>query len=168
MFKVKKQTLLLIAGIVWLFAGLNVARLGILSYGLISPSWLTYLLSVLVFAAFGGMFVAMSSKHTARILAYEGMRPFWNFFDTKSYLIMAFMMSAGIGLRAANVLPQVFVAFFYTGLGCALMGAGVVFVKNYLEYGKSRANGANGGNGAGNGMGNGAGNGMGGANGVVA
>lgn len=163
MFKVKKQNLLLIAGIVWLFAGLNVARLGVLSYGLISPSWLTYLLSVLVFSAFGGMFVAMSSKHTARILAYEGMRPFWNFFDTKSYLIMAFMMSAGIGLRAANVLPQVFVAFFYTGLGCALMGAGVVFVKNYLEYGKSCANGANGANG-----GNGAGNGMGGANGVVA
>ena len=160
MFKVKKQTLLLIAGIVWLFAGLNVARLGVLSYGLISPSWLTYLLSVLVFAAFGGMFVAMSSKHTARILAYESTRPFWNFFDTKSYLIMAFMMSAGIGLRAANVLPQVFVAFFYTGLGCALMGAGVVFVKNYLRYGKSRADCANGGNGAGNGMG--------GANGVVA
>ena len=163
MFKVKKQNLLLIAGIVWLFAGLNVARLGVLSYGLISPSWLTYLLSVLVFAAFGGMFVAMSSKHTARILAYEDMRPFWNFFDTKSYLIMAFMMSAGIGLRAANVLPQVFVAFFYTGLGCALMGAGVVFVKNYLEYGKNRADNANGANG-----GNGAGNGMGGANGVVA
>lgn len=160
MFKVKKQTLLLIAGIVWLFAGLNVARLGMLSYGLISPSWLTYLLSVLVFAAFGGMFVTMSSKHTARILAYEDMRPFWNFFDTKSYLIMAFMMSAGIGVRAANLVPQVFVAFFYTGLGCALMGAGVVFVKNYLEYGKNRADGANGGNGAGNGMG--------GANGVVA
>ncbi len=163
MFKVKKQTLLLIAGIVWLFAGLNVARLGVLSYGLISPSWLTYLLSLLVFAAFGGMFVAMSSKHTARILAYESTRPFWNFFDTKSYLIMAFMMSAGIGLRAANVLPQVFVAFFYTGLGCALMGAGVVFVKNYLRYGKSRASGGNGACG-----GNGAGNGMGGANGVVA
>ena len=142
MFKVKKQTLLLIAGIVWLFAGLNVARLGVLSYGLISPSWLTYLLSVLVFAAFGGMFVAMSSKHTARILAYEDMRPFWNFFDTKSYLIMAFMMSAGIGLRAANLVPQVFVAFFYTGLGCALMGAGVVFVKNYLECGKNRADSA--------------------------
>ena len=43
------------------------------------------------------------------------------------------------------------------------MGAGVVFVKNYLEYGKSCADGANGANG-----GNGAGNGMGGANGVVA
>ena len=30
--KVKKRTLLLIAGIVWLIAGFNVARLGILSF----------------------------------------------------------------------------------------------------------------------------------------
>ena len=31
-FCVKKRTLLLIAGIVWLIAGFNVARLGVLSY----------------------------------------------------------------------------------------------------------------------------------------
>ena len=34
-FHVKKRTLLLIAGIVWLIAGFNVARLGILSYRVI-------------------------------------------------------------------------------------------------------------------------------------
>ena len=32
MFHVKKRTLLLIAGMVWLIAGINVARLGVLSY----------------------------------------------------------------------------------------------------------------------------------------
>lgn len=32
LFCVKKRTLLLIAGIVWLIAGFNVARLGIISY----------------------------------------------------------------------------------------------------------------------------------------
>ena len=31
-FCVKKETLLLIAGIVWMIAGFNVARLGMLSY----------------------------------------------------------------------------------------------------------------------------------------
>ena len=35
MFHVKKRTLLLIAGIVWLIAGFNVARLGVLSYRVI-------------------------------------------------------------------------------------------------------------------------------------
>ena len=34
-FNVKKRTLLLIAGIVWLMAGFNVARLGVLSYAVI-------------------------------------------------------------------------------------------------------------------------------------
>ena len=37
-FHVKKRTLLLIAGIVWLIAGFNVARLGILSYRVIEYS----------------------------------------------------------------------------------------------------------------------------------
>ena len=43
-------------------------------------------------------------------------------------------MSGGIGLRAAGVLPDVFVAFFYMGLGCALALAGVLFIKNYISY----------------------------------
>ena len=39
MFNVKKRTLLLIAGIVWLIAGFNVARLGVLSYLVIDSHW---------------------------------------------------------------------------------------------------------------------------------
>ena len=38
-FCVNKRTLLLIAGIVWLLAGFNVARLGVLSYRAIDPKW---------------------------------------------------------------------------------------------------------------------------------
>lgn len=38
MFHVKKRTLLLIAGIVWLIAGFNVARLGVLSYRVIESN----------------------------------------------------------------------------------------------------------------------------------
>ena len=71
-FHVKKRTLLLIAGIVWLIAGFNVARLGILSYRVIDRKWYLYL--------FSG------------------------------------------------------VAFFYSGLGCALALAGVVFTRNYFCY----------------------------------
>ena len=39
MFKVKKRALLLIAGIVWLAAGVNVARLGIFTYFAIKQQW---------------------------------------------------------------------------------------------------------------------------------
>lgn len=134
MFKVKKRTLLLIAGIVWLIAGFNVARLGVLSYMVIDRKWYFYILSVVVFFAFGTMFYKMSGKHTKRIIGYEEYRPFWNFFDLKAYIIMACMMGGGIGFRAAGIFPDLFVSFFYSGLGCALALAGVIFVKNYINY----------------------------------
>lgn len=86
-FCVKKKTLLLIAGIVWLMAGINVARLGVVSYMLIERKWYLYVLSVIVFAMFGTMFYKMSKKHTKRILSYETDRPFWHFFDKKAYIL---------------------------------------------------------------------------------
>lgn len=134
MFRVKKRTLLLIAGIVWLIAGFNVARLGVLSYLLIQSQWYLYLFSVIVFMLFGIMFFQMSKKHTKRILGYEDYRPFWYFFDLKAYIIMACMMGGGIGFRAAGIFPDIFVAFFYSGLGCALALAGVLFFRNYFCY----------------------------------
>lgn len=135
-FCVRKRTLLLIAGIVWLIAGFNVARLGVLSYLVIDRTWYLYVLSLVVFLLFGTMFFKMSEKHTKRILGYEAYRPFWHFFDLKAYLIMACMMSGGIGLRAAGVFPDKFIAFFYFGLGCALALAGVVFARNFVCYNK--------------------------------
>ena len=133
-FNVKKRTLLLIAGIVWLMAGFNVARLGVLSYAVIEKRWYLYVLSAVVFVLFGRMFFKISKKHTKRIIGYEEYRPFWHFFDVKAYLMMACMMSGGIGFRAAGIFPDIFVAFFYSGLGCALALAGVLFAKNYLCY----------------------------------
>jgi hypothetical protein len=133
-FNVKKRTLLLIAGIVWMMAGFNVARLGVLSYAVIEKRWYLYVLSAVVFVLFGRMFFKMSKKHTKRIIGYEEYRPFWHFFDVKAYLMMACMMSGGIGFRAAGIFPDIFVAFFYSGLGCALALAGVLFAKNYLCY----------------------------------
>ncbi len=135
-FCVGKRNLLLIAGIVWMIAGFNVARLGVLSYLNIDRKWYLYLMSVLVFVLFGLMFFKMSCKHTERILGYEDYRPFWNFFDVKAYIIMTCMMSGGIGFRAAGVFPEIFVAFFYSGLGMALALAGVLFTRNFLLYEK--------------------------------
>ena len=131
---VRKRTLLLIAGIVWMIAGFNVARLGVMSYLNIERRWYLYLLSGLVFLLFGSMFFRMSQKHTKRILGYEDYRPFWHFFDWKAYLIMTCMMSVGIGFRAAGIFPEIFVAFFYSGLGLALALAGVLFSRNYVLY----------------------------------
>ena len=129
-YHVKKRTLLAVAGCVWLIAGFNVARLGVLSYiALERIEWWHIALSVVVFCAFGMMFYKMSMKHTKRIKGYaEKTRPVWNFFDLKAYIIMAVMMGGGIWLRNSGLAPDVFIAVFYTRLGCALGLAGVLFL----------------------------------------
>ena len=92
------------------------------------PTVFHVLLSLLVFLAFGFMFMKMSFKHTKRIKGYEeAWKHVWHFFDLKACCIMAFMMGGGIWLRASGLVPNVFIAVFYTGLGCALALAGVLF-----------------------------------------
>ena len=139
LFHVKKRTLLSIAGCVWILAGVNVARLGVLAYmGLDAIQWFYHPLSLLVFAMFGLMFLKMSFKHTRRIHGYsEPTRPFWYFFDIKAYCIMAFMMGGGIWLRYSGLVPDEFIAVFYTGLGLALAMAGVIFWIMFFRYAKT-------------------------------
>lgn len=136
LFHVSKGTLLAIAGCVWLAAGINVARLGVLSYKCLEGiKWYHLLLSAAVFGAFGFMFFKMSFKHKKRIHGYpEPTRPFWNFFDLKAYCIMAFMMGGGIWLRSSGLAPDTFIAVFYTGLGLALALAGVLFWIMFAKY----------------------------------
>lgn len=127
MLKVKKQTLLLIASIVWMIAGFNVLRIGILSYaGYVN--WMNIALSIVVFTIFQTfIFGKLVKKHTTRILAYEEKQFFLKFFDVKSFVIMAIMMSGGIAIRAFELAPIRFIAFFYTGLGASLFLAGILF-----------------------------------------
>lgn len=136
LFHVKKRTLLAIAGCVWLLAGFNVARLGVISYQKLPQITVVHiLLSLAVFCAFSFMFFKMSLKHTKRIRGYEGeWRPVWHFFDLKAYCIMAVMMGGGIWLRSSGLVPDVFIAVFYTGLGCALALAGVLFWILFFKY----------------------------------
>lgn len=137
-YEVPTRFLLFIAGVVWLIAGFNVARLGILAYLDINIQWYFILLSAIVFLLFGTMFFKITVKHSKRIKGYsETYRPFWYFFDVKSYIIMAVMMGGGIALRESRLMPDEFIAFFYSGLGLALALAGVLFIVNFIRYQKS-------------------------------
>ena len=133
--KVRRNTLLLIAALVWSAAGFNILRIGLLAY----PPYRTvvnYLLSALVFTVFQVfIFGQLVNKHTARISAYEEeLHFFLKFFDVKSFIIiMAVMMTGGIWLRSSGVAPDRFIAFFYTGLGASLLLAGLLFACNFAK-----------------------------------
>lgn len=130
--KVKRNTLLLIACLVWTAAGFNILRIGLLAY----PAYrgiVNYLLTALVFAVFQiFIFGKLVKKHTSRIRAYQEERLFFlKFFDGKSFAIMAMMMTVGIWLRSSGFAPERFIAFFYTGLGASLLLAGLLFGFNF-------------------------------------
>ena len=42
-------------------------------------------------------------------------------------------MSGGIGLRASGIAPERFIAVFYSGLGGALLLAGILFGLRYVK-----------------------------------
>ena len=124
--KVKRNTLLLIACLVWGAAGVNILRLGVLAY----PAYLSalnFVLSALVFAVFQYfIFGRLVKKHTARITGYEEERHFFlKFFDVKSFIILAVMMS--------GIAPDRFIAVFYTGLGASLLTAGIRFGYQFVR-----------------------------------
>lgn len=130
--KVKRNTLLLIACLVWTTAGFNILRIGLLAY----PAYqgiVNYLLTALVFAVFQiFIFGKLVKKHTSRIRAYQEERHFFlKFFDGKSFAIMAMMMTVGIWLRSSSFALERFIAFFYTGLGASLLLAGLLFGFNF-------------------------------------
>lgn len=104
--KVQKQYLLLLACLVWTIAGANIVRIGVEAYdGYVTV--LNLILSVLVFAVFQRfIFGRLVKKHTGRILAYEERQWFIQFFDLKSFLIMAVMMTGGIWLRVSGLAPD--------------------------------------------------------------
>lgn len=46
-------------------------------------------------------------------------------------------MGGGIWLRNSGLVPDIFIAVFYTGLGCALALAGVMFFIMFLRFKKN-------------------------------
>ena len=100
MLKVSKRTLLLVAGIVWLIAGGNIAWLGIRSFAQMDQGiwWLLVIGAVGVFTLFHvKVFSKMVGKHAVRIAGYEADRVgVWNFFDVPGYAMMVIMMTGGV------------------------------------------------------------------------
>ena len=141
MLKISTEKLLLVAGIVWFVAGANILNIGIGAYFL-ETGWLFWALMVgtlAIFLVFHVLvFTKMVGKHASRIRGYEEDKTHaFKFFDKKGYIMMAVMMGGGIALRAFGIVPDWFIAFFYTGLGAALAVAGVSFVLRYFKSSKA-------------------------------
>ena len=136
MCKVRTNHLLAVNGLMWTAIGTKITVTGVSHYLKADPGALIWMipLSVLVFAAFYRMFTGVVRKYSARILSMQDEKTgIWETFSLKGYLIIAFMISLGIGLKHIPGIPSNFFAWFYCGLGPGLLSAGIRFLLRWLR-----------------------------------
>ena len=129
--QVPKNRLVLIAGLVWCAAGAMVCMIGLpLEFGLAPSHLILVPLAGVIFLVFYFLvFSRLVRKHTGRIRTRpEDRLPIWQFFNASSWAVMAVMMGGGMALRLSHVMPDWTIAFFYSGLGLALLVCGVRFL----------------------------------------
>ena len=130
-FGVNRRALLVTAGIVWIVAGANILRIGVVTwasqshYGLFRAGE-----AIVVFLLFFNLvFKLLFYKHTQRIERKGDRNCPFSFFDAKGWIVMCFMILFGILARTCRWLPETFIAVFYTGLSAALIVTGVLFLR---------------------------------------
>lgn len=138
-FWVTKQFLLITAGIVWVIAGGNILRIGIVTWN--DSHFTCHFMIFGAIAVFLLFFVLVFRKlfykHTRRIENKKDDKncPF-GFFDTKGWIIMVLMITFGIIVRTFRLLPDSFISVFYTGLGLALIYTGILFIRYRWQRGR--------------------------------
>ncbi len=129
---VPRSTLLLIAGIMWIMAGIT---LNGLAYSWLRTERRDYVLFVLtigfvcslVIHHFG--FLRIVDKNLDRILPMEGNRCIFSFMPWKSYILIMIMIAMGILLRYSPI-PKLYLSVLYAGIGTALILSSI----RYLRY----------------------------------
>ena len=134
-WRVDKKTLLLIAGIVWIIAGINILRIGLVTWRDSSQDGLFKVAEAMVVFLLFFVFVfrRLYKKYISRIDRKEGLRCPFSFFDVKGWVMMVFMITLGILVRRFHWLPIAFIAVFYVGLSLALIITGFLFIRRYTH-----------------------------------
>lgn len=136
--KVPKRALLFIASFVWGYAAVKIIIIGTRTYYTTDLHlWHLILISIPVYLLFYYfVFKKIIVKHTRRIVSKPNpSHCLFSFFDWKSYIIMAFMITIGISVRKFELLPLKFIAEFYIGLGLALATSAIYLLYYGIRYG---------------------------------
>jgi hypothetical protein len=133
----RRETLVLVAGIVWSLVGLTLVSIAV-AWLVISPRYV--LLMVLSGAVAGYAIYRFGFSHLARInlVRIYAQAPqkdkvcVFAFQNTRSYLLVIVMMGLGYGLRHSGI-PKTYLAAIYIAIGLALA------ISSLLYYNRLRA-----------------------------
>jgi hypothetical protein len=133
---VPKRYLLMVAAFVWLFAGGFLLFRGVRSMP--PASWAVWKTLVSVaggLAFFWVLFLRISSKHILRITALEILRPcVFSFFDFKSYLMMALMITMGVTVRKLHLVALQDISYFFITMSVPLLISAFRFAAAWRKY----------------------------------
>lgn len=139
--KANKRTLFILGGALWGIAGGNVLNLGVKDLFRNAKNPIPFLIisSIVFFIFYNFIFSKMIKKHMMRIInSTLGKHCIFSFFDFKSYLIMAFMITFGILLRNSGIVNPIYLGSFYIGLGLALFLSGILFLLSGVNFEKAK------------------------------
>lgn len=135
--KVSKRTLLLEATCVWLIAGSVLFIRGIISIKALGD--INYL--ILIACIIGGigffrvMFLKISDKYIKHIKdRKEKKSHIFSFFSPKGYLMMILMISFGITLKKLNVIPLLYLSYFFFFMATPLLLSAVRFLIAAIKH----------------------------------
>ena len=118
-----------LAAVIWGIPGVNIAVKGIMTYMLIKPDDLWWLMLItLIVAAFFIIFRRVTRKYSERIASLPDKVMIWQIFPPKGWVLLIFMMVLGITLKYIPDVPISFTASFYSGLGPMLIVAAMRFL----------------------------------------
>lgn len=136
---IPKRYLLFMAAIAWTFAGGMLLFKGILLLSNIK----TFLGVKISISIVGGLlfyfllFSKISLKHITRINKITIDKPcLFSFFNIKSYILMAIMITSGILLRKFGIIPSEYFVMVYITMGIPLFLSSFRFYFNGIYYDK--------------------------------
>ncbi len=137
---VQKRTLLLIAGCTWTIAGVILIFRSLLwligaNHHLTMEIGIGIVLGILFYIL---LFARISKKHITRITLIRIDNPcFFSFFNFRSYLLMAIMISGGITLRLSGLVNPEIIYTFFLCMGIPLLVSAWRFFYSYAKNKKS-------------------------------
>jgi hypothetical protein len=134
--RVSKHYLILIAALVWTFAGGMLLFRGLIINNPLPAHWEVKLLSCIITGLlfFRLIFDRISAKHVLRIKNLPQVHPVvFSFFNVRSYLMMFSMISLGITLRLTGIVSPEYLSLMYITMGIPLLMSSFRFYYTFFK-----------------------------------
>lgn len=134
---VSKRYLLLVAALVWTFAGGMLLYRGYTLNNPLPTYWEVKLLLCLIAGLifFVLLFNRISAKHVRRIRNLPQEQPgVFLFFNLKSYVMMFLMITLGVSLRKSGAIAPEYLSLMYVTMGIPLLMSSFRFYHSFFNF----------------------------------